>query len=54
MFFAARVMSGGVKTLMLFVFVTLLGFNDGVIKIVASVFVVIFNYLVNKFFMFNG
>ena len=43
MFFAARVMSGGVETLMLFVFVTLLGFNDGVIKIVASVFVVIFN-----------
>ena len=47
-------MSGGVETLMLFVFVTLLGFNDGVIKIVASVFVVIFNYLVSKFFIFNG
>ena len=53
-FFAARVMSGGVETLMLFVFVTLAGFDDGVIKIVASVFVVIFNYVVSKFFIFNG
>ena len=54
MFFAARVMSGGVETLMLFIFVTLLGFDDGVIKIFASVFVVIFNYVVSKFFIFNG
>ena len=54
MFFAARVMSGGVETLMLFIFVTLAGFDDGVIKIVASVFVVIFNYVVSKFFIFNG
>ena len=54
MFFAARVMSGGVETLMLFVFVKLLGFDDVVIKIVASVFVVIFNYVVSKFFIFNG
>lgn len=53
-FFAARVMSGGVETLMLFVFVTLAGFDDGVIKIVASVFVIIFNYVVRKFFIFNG
>ena len=50
----AWVMSGGVETLMLFVFATLLGFNDGVIKIIASVFVVIFNYVVSKFFIFNG
>ena len=52
--FAARVMSGGVETLMLFIFVTLAGFDDGVIKIIASIFVVIFNYLVSKFFIFNG
>ena len=54
LFVMARVMSGGVETLMLFVFATLLGFNDGVIKIIASVFVVIFNYVVSKFFIFNG
>ena len=54
MFFAARVMSGGAETLMLFVFVTLAGFDDGVIKIIASVFVVIFNYVVSKFFIFNA
>ena len=54
MFFATRVMSSGVETLMLFVFVTLIGFDDGVIKIVASVFVVIFNYVVSKLFIFNG
>lgn len=33
---------------------TLAGFDDGVIKIIASIFVVIFNYLVSKFFIFNG
>lgn len=54
LFVMAGVMSGGVETLMLFVFATLLGFNDGVIKIIASVFVVIFNYVVSKFFIFNG
>ena len=54
MFFATRVMSSGVETLMLFVFVTLIGFDDGVIKIIASIFVVIFNYVVSKFFIFNG
>lgn len=38
---------------MLFSFVTLLGFYDGVIKIIDSVFIVIFNYVVSKFFIFN-
>lgn len=42
----------GIEILMLFVFVIVLGFNDGVIKIIASMFVVIFNYIVSKFFIF--
>lgn len=54
LFMSARVMSGGVETLMLFIFATMLGFDDGIIKIVASVFVVIFNYVISKFFIFNG
>lgn len=37
-------MSGGVETLFLFVFVGLAGFDDGIVKIIASVFVVVFNY----------
>lgn len=54
LFVSARVMSGGIETLFLFVFVSLLGFDDGVIKIIASVFVVIFNYFFSKFIIFKG
>lgn len=53
LFVSARVMSGGIETLFLFVFVSLLGFDDGVIKIIASVFVVIFNYFFSKLVIFN-
>ena len=54
LFVSARVMSGGIETLFLFVFVSLIGFDDGVIKIIASVFVVIFNYFFSKFIIFKG
>lgn len=53
LFVSARVMSGGIETLFLFVFVSLLGFDDGVIKIIASVFVVIFNYFFSKLIIFK-
>lgn len=53
LFISARLMSGGIETLFLFIFVSLLDFNDGIIKIIASVFVVIFNYFFSKFIIFK-
>ena len=53
LFVSARVMSGGIETLFLFIFVSLLGFDDGVIKIIASVFVVVFNYFFSKLIIFK-
>lgn len=53
LFVSARIMSGGIETLFLFVFVSLLGFDDGIIKIIASVFVVIFNYFFSKLIIFK-
>lgn len=53
LFVSARVMSGGMETLFLFVFVSLMRFDDGIVKIVASVFVVIFNYFFSKWIIFK-
>ena len=53
LFVSARVMSGGMETLFLFVFVSLMGFDDGIIKIIASVFVVVFNYFFSKLIIFK-
>ena len=53
LFISARLMSGGIETIFLFIFVSLLSFNDSIIKIIASVFVVIFNYFLSKFIIFK-
>ena len=53
LFVSARVMSGGMETLFLFAFVSLMRFDDGVVKIVASVFVVVFNYFFSKLIIFK-
>ncbi len=53
LFISARLMSGAIETVFLFVFVSLISFNDSIIKIIASVFVVIFNYFLSKFIIFK-
>ncbi|MCQ2505068.1 MAG: GtrA family protein [Saccharofermentans sp.] len=51
-FFACRLATGGIDWLCMFIFVTRLGWNDILIKIVANVLVIILNYLASKFLIF--
>ena len=52
LFTGGRVFSGALETGMLWLFVDMLHFHDGVIKITASVIVVILNYIFSKFIIF--
>lgn len=52
-FFSCRLATGIMDTLMMFVFVDLLHFNDLIIKIAANVLVVILNYVASKLFIFR-
>lgn len=52
-FVSARVLSGAMETLVLFVFVDLLHFNDGIIKIVVGILVILLNYVVSKLLIFK-
>ena len=52
-FAGARVLSGAVETSMVFIFIEKLNFNDFIIKVLLSVFVVVFNYVVSKLWIFK-
>ncbi len=52
-FVSARVFSGVLETGMLFLFVEGMHFNDSVIKVIASVLVVIMNYILSKLIIFR-
>lgn len=52
-FFGARIVSLGVEVLGLFVFYTLLGINDLIVKAFLAIFVIIINYFFSKTFIFN-
>lgn len=52
-FVSARVLSGVLETGMLAVFVEGLHFNDSIIKIIASILVVIINYVFSKLVIFK-
>lgn len=52
-FVSARVFSGVLETGILFVFVTLLHFHDGVVKVIANVLVILINYFLSKFLIFR-
>lgn len=52
-FFGARLASLAVEELVLFVFVTLLHFNENIIKLIASIGTVICNYFFSKFIIFK-
>ena len=52
-FFAARVGTLLMDMGIMFVFVTLLGFNDKIIKLVVQVVVTVANYVFSKFFVFK-
>lgn len=52
-FVSARLFSGGLETLLLFIFVNLLHVSDGIVKILAGVVVILLNYAVSKVFIFK-
>ncbi|MFZ2539257.1 MAG: GtrA family protein [Oscillospiraceae bacterium] len=52
-FFGARLFSGGLDVLMMYLFVTLLLFNDMLIKILSNIVVIILNYIFSKLFVFR-
>lgn len=52
-FYGGRLFSFGVETLIIFIFITKLSYNQMLIKIFASVFVLILNYIISKWFVFR-
>lgn len=52
-FAAGRLVTLGLEEAILWLGITVLGVNDVVVKIVAQVLVIVGNYLISKFFVFN-
>ena len=52
-FVAGRLITLGLEELILFIFVTLLHFNDIIIKIIASIITILLNYIFSKFIIFK-
>ena len=52
-FYGSRLLSGFINSAMIFVFFTKLHFNDILVKIFASVIVIILNYILSKLIVFR-
>ena len=52
-FFACRLGTGVVDWVIMFVFVTVLYFNDMIVKIAANFIVIVLNYVLSKFVIFK-
>ena len=52
-FFGSRLFSGGLDLLLMYIFVTLLNYNDMVVKLLSNVIVIILNYIFSKVFVFR-
>ena len=52
-FFACRIGTGVVDWVIMFVFVTVLHFNDMIIKILANFIVIVLNFVLSKFVIFK-
>ena len=52
-FYGGRLATLGVEELILLIFITWLGFNKMVIKVIAQVVIVVLNYVVSKLFVFR-
>lgn len=52
-FYLSRLSTLGIDMIMMYIFVTLLGFNDKIIKLIVQVVVIVLNYVFSKFFVFN-
>ena len=52
-FFSGRIVTLVIEEAILLVFITWLGLNSMVVKIVAQVVVIVLNYVISKVFVFN-
>ena len=52
-FYVGRLLTLGVEELLLFVFITWLGFNSMVVKILAQIVVIVLNYVISKLLVFR-
>ena len=52
-FVGSRVASGAVETVSLLITVDILGWNGNAMKLILAVFVIVFNYVLSKFFVFK-
>lgn len=52
-FITARLATGALDILIMFLFVTLLGFNDLIVKVISNVIVIILNYVLSKMVVFR-
>ena len=52
-FFGCRLGTGVVDWVIMFVFVTVLRFNDMIVKIAANIIVIVLNYVLSKFVIFK-
>lgn len=52
-FFSFRVLSGIIDMTLMYLFVSILIFNDSLMKIITNIIVVILNYIFSKLFIFN-
>ena len=53
-FFSGRLCTGVLDTLVMFITVDFLGWNDLMMKIISNIIVIILNYIISKFFVFKG
>lgn len=53
-FFGGRLLTLGIEELIILVFITWLGMNDMVIKVIAQIVVMVSNYLISKLIVFRG
>ena len=52
-FFGGRVVTLVIEEIILLVFITWLGFNSMVVKVIAQVIVIVLNYVISKFWVFT-
>ena len=52
-FFGMRLLSGILDLGIMIIFVDILSYNEMIMKVIANIFVIVFNYVASKFFIFR-
>lgn len=53
-FYTSRLLTLFIDMLTMFIFVSLLKFNDSIIKIISQILIIVLNYILSKFIVFKG